>query len=379
MNIKNVINELLKQRRYKGSRNGYNALFEKIIEVNHFKEQDLTHGRELTQWLDRWKKYDDKLSPISYQIFSRYIGNDINIMPMEVLSGIVEPVLIPESYRDFYSDKNSLDLLFHDLSRPQTLARNIEGLWYDKNYIPTTNPLGFIDSDAKPDRIILKPTRDCSGHGVKLYVLKDRRYIDSEGNSLTLDYLSSQYKSNFLIQNAIVQSPFMSQFNPSSVNTLRVATYRSVKTGQVHVINAIIRIGASGKNVDNAHSGGMFVGVDKTDGMVGKYVCDYLGHTGNRFNNVDFEHNTFTIPEWENVCAFAKSVSERIIQHNLVALDIALDEMGNPVLIETNIGGFSGWLFQFTNGSVFGEFTDEVMDYCWDRYKHMQGGIILKK
>lgn len=111
-----------------------------------------------------------------------------------------------------------------------------------------------------------------------------------------MEYLNRGYKRNFIIQKAVSQSSFMSVFNPSSVNTLRVATYRSVKTGKVHVINAVMRIGASGKNVDNAHSGGRFIGIDHKTGIVGKYVCDWLGKTDTVFNGIDFSKESFQIP-----------------------------------------------------------------------------------
>lgn len=41
-----------------------------------------------------------------------------------------------------------------------------------------------------------------------------------------------------------------------------------------------------------------------------------------------------------------------------------LDESNEPVLIEYNIRAFSVWLFQFTNGSGFGKYTDEIIEYC---------------
>ena len=52
-----------------------------------------------------------------------------------------------------------------------------------------------------------------------------------------------------------------------------------------------------------------------------------------------------------------------MLHHRLLALDIMLDEQGNPKLIEVNVGGFSAWLFQYTNGSAFGQYTDEVISF----------------
>ena len=57
-------------------------------------------------------------------------------------------------------------------------------------------------------------------------------------------------------------------------------------------------------------------------------------------------------------------IARQVIHHRLLALDIMIDSLGNPRLIEINVGGFSGWLFQFTTGTVLKEHTDEVIDYC---------------
>lgn len=376
MDIKKKISDALVRHRYKGIKKGYHHLYQKMMDQSNLKYGNKTEWGGVNSWKLKWGKYDRRLSTVSYQIFSKYIGDDINIIPLEILAGIVEPVLTPEPFMAQYGDKNNIEKLLGGFSVPVTLLRNIEGVYYDKNYSPLVEPLYFVQ-DNHPDSIILKPSRDLSGHGVRLFTFKDGQYVNGEGEILSTEYLKKCYKQNYIIQEAVNQSQFMSGFNSTSVNTLRVATYRSVKTGQVHVINAVMRIGASGKNVDNAHSGGKFIGIDKKTGAVGKYVCDWLGRTDSVFNGIDFSKEDIQIPQWNEICKFAERVSNQILFGNLVALDIALDEQDLPILIEANVGGFSGWFFQFTTGSVFGEFTDEVMDYCWERYKQLKSGIVL--
>ena len=380
MNIKSIVNKRLKKHRYNAVKQSYLSLYQKMMRYgdSHFNQTTSLSKENEKEWLKKWQKYDSKISPLSYRVFSRYIGHNLNIFPMELLIGIVEPVLNPEFYRNYYNDKNSLDQIFCGLSLPKIYMRNINGVDYDGEYKRIDSPLSFAEKENRPQKIILKPARDCSGHGVRLLVWTNDCYCDNENNQLSIDYLKSTYKSDFLIQEAITQSSFLAQFNPTSVNTIRIATYRGVYSGEVHVINSVLRIGASGKNVDNAHAGGMFTGINKENGKLGTYVCNYLGHTQNEFNNIDFAHNDFTIPGWEKVYAFAIEVSERLIHHNLVAMDIALDESNNPKLIEINVGGFGGWVFQFTTGSVFGEFTDEVMEYCWRKYKNLAFEITYK-
>lgn len=376
MSIKNIANVFLKNHRYNGSKKRFDKLYQRIIKANNISLASLKDDG-LINWLTKWGKYDKKLSPLCYQVFSHYIGNDINIIPDSILDSIIEPVLSPKLFRAQYADKNSFDILFCDLQMPRTVVRNIDGVFFDNNYHTISEPLLFINESQKTEKIILKPSREDSGHGVKLFELKNGQYYNSDGTILSLEYLEKKYKSNFLIQEAITQNPYMSQFNPSSVNTLRIATYKSVVTGNIHILNAGMRIGAKGSNVDNAHAGGMFIGINKDNGEMRHNVCDWLGRTKTTFNGIDFSNNRFLIPNWDEICGFAKQVSERVIFCNLVALDIALDELGHPILIEINIGGFGGWFFQFTTGSVFGEYTDEVMDYCWAKYKKLEPSVIM--
>lgn len=70
------------------------------------------------------------------------------------------------------------------------------------------------------------------------------------------------------------------------------------------------------------------------------------------------------MPYWENIVEFAKEVGRRIPYHRCLNLDVMLRKNGMPVLIEFNIGTMSTWLFQPNSGSCFGEFTDEIIEYC---------------
>lgn len=217
----------------------------------------------------------------------------------------------------------------------------------------------------KYDKLILKPTVDsCSGKGIMLFNRNGNGYISADGNILlNMDFLYS-YGDNFILQEGVKQHPYLSQFCSTSVNTLRIAVYRSVKDEAVHVIGSIMRIGKDGKFVDNAHSGGRFVGIDIKTGKLGSYVCDQYGNIVDEWNGINFKNNNFAIPNWADVVAFAEYVGECNHHMRLLALDIALDENGKPCLIEYNCDGFSYWLFMFTGNTPFGEYTDEIIEYC---------------
>ena len=205
------------------------------------------------------------------------------------------------------------------------------------------------------------------GVGVTLYENTDGVWRDVKtGERLTLDYLDRHSGEDFIMQEAFEQHEFMAQFNPTSVNTIRLAVYKSVNDDRCHVTQAIMRIGRKGSIVDNGCAGGMFVGINKSDGALMHYVSNEQGYTCTEFNGIDFKHE-YKVPFWNSVVGFAETVCQYIPNQRLFALDVALRSDGKPCLLEYNLTGFSIWLFQYTAGPAFGEYTDEIIDYCKSR------------
>lgn len=312
------------------------------------------------EWLARWRRIDKKVSPLSYRIFSRYIGADINILPLETCCIMIEPLLTPFQKADFYLDKNSFSLLYAKDEMPETYIHNVGGIYLDSNFKALEYNLYEY---LKKNEIIVKPSTESSGKGLSLFCKKGNQYIDKNGNVLSINYLDSVYHSDFIIQERFVQSQFMEQFNPTSLNTIRIATLRDMKTGKFMYLRGLVRIGGKDAIVDNAHAGGRFIGIDD-NGYFGNYVCDNLGRKYVCHNGVDFSSTQFILPNYQRIKEFAIAVSEKFIHHNLLALDIILDKNNNPKILEVNIQGFSAWLFQFTSGTAFREYTSDVMEYC---------------
>lgn len=371
--MKDIVKKLLKRRLDKIAERGYLKLYDKMSS-NRPDLDKASAGEE--QWLEKWGKIYPNLSPLSYRIFSKYIGAEINIVPLETIATIIEPVLNPGQFRPFYSDKNSLDRILPTQFTPTVYVRNVNGVFYDGDYNPLSNKIddAYI-SAISADKVVLKPTLGQSGKGVKIYIRKGDVFLDKAQQVLTLEYLNKVYKSNYLISEFFHQSDFMQKFNPSSVNTIRMATYRDRK-GVVHVLRTIVRMGGKNAEVDNAHAGGVFCGVDE-NGYLGNYVCDWLGNTDKIHNGIDFSKEKLQIPGFDAVKEFAMETHKYIIHHDLLALDIVLDKCNRPHLLEINCEGFSGWLFQFTSGTVFREYTDEIFEYCYKKRNNLSIKIAL--
>jgi hypothetical protein len=186
----------------------------------------------------------------------------------------------------------------------------------------------------------------------------------SSDDVLNENFLRNHYVKNFVLQEVVEQHPYMAQFCKTSFNTLRIATYRSVRDEQVKILGSSMRIGKDGSFVDNTHAGAMAVGINKDNGTLNHYIFTQFGKKETEWNGVNFEKNTFVIPNWDKVIAFAKEVAQRNQRCRLLALDLGLDKNGNPIFIEENIGGFSTKIYMYGGHTPFGEYTDEIIDYC---------------
>lgn len=361
--IKIIINSLNEKRQRHNRTVSYHRFYKQIITHNPGVDQS-NEGE--SEWLQRWRKYDKKISPLSYRIFSHYIGPNIDILPMEICVNDIEPILTPIEFWEYYSDKCMLDKIIGSTAdnqlTPITYLRNIRGKYYVE-YCPLASTVESVIESIPTNKVIVKPSLDNSGHGVQLFSREDgNEFRNKNGELLNSQLLEKTYHSNFLVQECFQQSDFTAQFNPTSVNTIRMATYRDGK-GVVHPLGAIMRIGGAGSFVDNAHAGGMFVGIN-SNGELGHYLSNQYGERETAFNGVDFLHAKYEVPRFSQIQQFAVRVSSNILHHDLVALDIILDKDNQPKVLETNVQAFSGWLFQFVSCPALGDYTEEVMERC---------------
>lgn len=319
------------------------------------------------EWIQKWSVLQ-RPKKASYRVYSARYKPDVNIVPDEVSHNIILPILNPVRFRFCYEDKNIYDKLFPTEYTAATLLRKMNGFYYDADYrrIEQLTDSLLLQKVQQFDTIVIKPTIDShSGSGVMLFEKNpDGSYTRMQGTELlTVDFLKKQYGEDFIIQERLPQSEFMNRFNPTSVNTLRMAVYRSVKDDSYVVTGAAVRMGGNGSLVDNATVGGAFVGIN-SDGTLGKWASSSHADFYTTHNGIDFSKEEIRIPDYDRIKAFAIDVARRVPHHRLFAMDIMIDRDGNPRLIEFNLSSFSVKFYQLTLTSVFGEYTDEVIEYC---------------
>ena len=325
------------------------------------------------EFLNKWKQLDKKVSPMAYRFYSNYIGENPAIVPPDVARQYIEPVLNQGECVKFYNDKNSFGLFINPDDMPKTLFRSIGYKLYDGEYNAVTKER-FHECFKGYDQIIVKPAKDLGGHGITFFERKDGILIDNNNISLTLEYLEKIYTTDYIVQECFTQSDYISQFNPTSINTIRVNTYRDIETGEIRVLGAALRIGAKGSRVDNATSGGVIIGIDD-NGNLGDCTYDKYGRPYTIYNDIDFAKNEFNIPNFEEIKKFAIRITKRLPHMSLLALDIVLDTTNKPKLIEVNSNNFSVKFLQLTKQPVFGKFTDKIIAFCAKNKKYINIGI----
>lgn len=255
-------------------------------------------------------------------------------------------------YKEAWSDKNFFDLHFSDVRFPNTLAHNIQGVFYDREYnkIEKDDVLSILSWYST---VVIKPSLDSgNGHGVKLVSVGDN-----------ISSVLESYKCDFIIQEVLEQYEPIKAFNPTSVNIIRLNSL--FLDGKWSYLSASLRVGAAGSFTDNKVTtdgkGMTVIGIEE-DGSLKEHAYYSCGIRIDKLpNGLDFKG--FKLPNFEKAKEIAKSIHQRMPFARYVGFDIAFDKEGMPVVIEYNINAPGVFYYQLANGPLFEEKTKDVIDF----------------
>jgi len=191
----------------------------------------------------------------------------------------------PKDAAERFFDKNKWELyqLFKPIFRRDVVPLLKDGAFDDD----------FISFTKKHPSFIAKPLDGLGGHGVFKFSVK------SGEEQSALHELKK--KAPLIIEELLTQSSDLSSLNPSSVNTLRVATFMG--GGKYEIGFAHLRIGRANAVMDNPGSGGMTIGVDlnthKT--IAGQLYADYTVWSDSHHPDSGVELGNFEIPDWNGL------------------------------------------------------------------------------
>jgi hypothetical protein len=293
-------------------------------------------------------------------------------VPLTTYYLVVEPLLNRYDVLWAVADKNAYDQRFPDVCTPHTPLRRIHGGFYDHEYTLVSPDADWLRAHLGPiDRVFVKPSLESgSGRGILCF---DGDGVFLRSNATTLDSAFLQnYPDDFVVQEAVTQHPFYARLNPTSNNTLRVLTYRSVRTEDVHVLHTLLRIGTRGHFLDHDNHGGVAIAITK-DHRLRPPAVDGNGIARADFNGVEFSR-IGAVPHVAEAQKVAMRLAGRIHYGRLLAFDFSVNAAGNPVLLDINCHGNGVSQYQMSNGSLFNEFTAEVLDHCEANLHRLRNG-----
>ena len=332
------------------------------------------------QYIDKWKKYDKNVIPEYFRVYSYLSGvKDLNYIPDFLYYTLIEPQLNNYALGAIGDEKNYYSKIITNVNQPKILLRNINGIFCDENYDKIALDESLLFSLLKTEnKIFIKPSLDTGqGKNARKFIYSVNEFISTNGEILSLDFLNKNYHKDYIIQEFIPQCELLNAFNSDSINTLRILTYRSFTDNEIKVLHTTLRVGKKGGITDASRTGGRFCGVLQ-DGSLKKQIYDAKGFIYEDFNGINIVNNDFKIPNFNKVIECAKQSADPFYHHRILALDIMIDADNLPRLIEVNPIGQGMFIFQASLGPMFGEFTHEILNYCYNNRNNLKTSINIQ-
>lgn len=218
----------------------------------------------------------------------------------------------------------------------------------DRREISRAEALEALAAYEEP--MILKPSLETyGGHGVTM--------VEPTKDKTVFDELFGKYNYNFTFQRLVKQHPTLAAYNPTSINTIRIVTYRKPNRER-KVLYSCLRFGGAGSVIDNVCSGGGYTGINIETGEL-RDRKRYSYFTMDMPLLADDMPNQ--IPCWEKIKKAALALHGRLPHFDIIGWDFSVTPEGKLTLIEYNLRPGIG--LQQAVGPMFSkEELDELME-----------------
>lgn len=314
--------------------------------------------------------YGKKIPYKWHRLYYLYSGKfDKKYFPEHLFIPEYEWLVNSENYYYCLGDKNITPLI----------ASGIDGLTVPRVYLSCENGL-YRDGEMKCisrrqavellsgiGKAFIKPTIESdSGRGCMVISMSGG---SDELSGKSAEELLTRYGANFTVQECIEMGESVKRLHPQSVNTFRVITYRTPGVESIHCANTILRIGMGESSTDNAHAGGMYIGVNR-DGSLEDQAFNDAHDVFTEHPDTHVRFAGYSIPEIRAIEEKALALHARIPQLGVVNWDMTVNSHGGVVLVEANTRSGSIDMAQSTFGcGIFGDDTDAILEYLRDMRK----------
>lgn len=346
-------------------------------EINKFKDirrQRIVNSRLLTDEEKRevdafyLSHYGERIPYIWHQYYTAFTGQfDPLYFPELLYIPEFEHFMNPyPEYVKVFADKNILPLLASNINvkTPKVFLSVCKGVFRDGLYRHVkkndARHLLFNLGDA-----FMKPTVDSSsGRGCQvLNIISGCDLISGK----SVEELLQTMPSDYVIQERLQCHESIANLYKDSVNTFRVITYRW--NDEIKHCPTIMRIGSHGAFLDNAHAGGMFIGIDD-DGTLHDVAFTEFNNSFSEHPDSKILFKDYRISLFPKILAAAETLHVLIPQLGLINWDFTLGNDGVPILIEANTFGGSIWLSEIAHGKgAFGLDTGDILRWIAQQKK----------
>ena len=234
-------------------------------------------------------------------------------------------------------NKNFLDLIFPTVKMPKVIVRNMWARYYtpDRKLITESQAIELVRKELATENVeqlIVKPDDGEEGKGVL--------FLNKNDTPETIKQVFSTLREKFIVQEVIKNHSSYAAPHAGSLNTLRIATI--FNKNQVRLVGTVWRMGRD-KQVDNWAAGGIACAVSQ-DGICADFAED---HYGNRYSvhPNGFHFAGHKLYNCKAAIDTAIQLHYTLPQLRYISWDFAINEQGEPVLIELNSCG-SGELLE---------------------------------
>lgn len=299
--------------------------------------------------LPYWEPFGRKPEKYWFDLFCRELDHyEPRYIPDTVWYNDILPYFNYIAINKAYRDKGMYSRILADVKKPETVAKNIAGYYFNGDGDRPISLEEAIGICEKEEHLIIKPSVNSgSGRSITFF---DR---DDPKTEKIAD-IFSRFKYNFVVQRLVKQHPQLAAVNERSLNTIRVVSFYF--KGEVHILSTILRMGGVGARVDNFSAGGISCRIMPDGRLDEKAIKGDLSWTDEHPSGIKFRD--ISVPSFDKVIETVKRLHPTLPYFAIIGWDYAVDDCGDPVFIEFNIMPEPN---QFSCGTTFGELTDDVL------------------
>ena len=303
---------------------------------NNNRKPDWRIGADLVRHTMRWRCLP--FHYLRYGLYDRSVtrADEGSILPETVMYYRV----LPRTNRTclLLDDKLVCKSLLsaHGIPQAPTVLWKANGALWTSEAERIVSPAELSEVLARAHgELVLKPASFGSGgRRIQIFRRVGGRHLSSDG--VPLDWqLLAELPSKWLLEEYITAWPDIGAVHPASLNTFRVVTANSPGR-DIEVVYCMLKFGADGHVTDNAHTDGVYVGVDLETGAIDATAFDenLRAHERHPTSGVAFAGRR--VPQIAELCTVARRCAATVPELGLVGWDIAVDEDGRVLVIEGN-------------------------------------------